>query len=72
LVYLQRKRRTGNNEFHIVKAGETLNDIAREEAMRIESLIEYNSLDRNVPLTPGQQLNLRTKATGTQKLAVNN
>ena len=31
LIYLQRKRKTGNNEFHIVKPGETLQDIAQEE-----------------------------------------
>ena len=29
LIYLQRKRKTGNNEFHIVKPGETLQDIAQ-------------------------------------------
>ena len=45
LIYLQRKRKTGNNEFHIVRTGETLHDIAQEEAIRIESLLEYNFLN---------------------------
>lgn len=71
LVYLQRKRKTGNNEFHIVRPGETLNDIACEEAIRIESLMEYNNLGKNSTLTPGQQLYLQAKMPATQKLAVN-
>ena len=62
LIYLQRKRKTGNNEFHVVKAGETLHDIAQEEAIRMESLLEYNQLQKNMKPAIGQQLALRTKA----------
>lgn len=62
LIYLQRKRKTGNNEFHIVKTGETLDDIAREEAIRIESLLEYNQLQRAMRPAVGQQLYLQTNA----------
>jgi LysM repeat protein len=62
LIYLQRKRKTGNNEFHIVKPGQTLYDIAQEEAIRIESLLEYNQLQRNMRPAIGQQLYLQTKA----------
>jgi LysM repeat protein len=71
LVYLQRKRKSSHNEFHIVRPGETLNDIASEEAIRIESLMEFNNLNRNSTLTPGQQLYLQPKMPGTQKLAIN-
>ena len=62
LIYLQRKRRTGNHEFHIVKEGETLDDIAREEAIRIESLMEYNHIDRYKHPATGEQLYLREKS----------
>lgn len=68
LVYLQRKRRTGNNEFHMVKPGETLLDIAREEAIRIESLLEYNFLNKNMRPATGEQLYLRIKAPAAPKL----
>jgi len=68
LVYLQRKRRTGNNEFHIVRSGETLYDIAREEAMRVESLMEYNFLNKNMKPATGEQLYLRSKAPAAPKL----
>jgi LysM repeat protein len=62
LIYLQRKRKTGNNEFHTVKTGETLYDIAQEEAIRMESLLEYNQLQSSMKPATGQQLYLRTKA----------
>ena len=71
LIYLQRKRKTGNNEFHIVRAGETLHDIAQEEAIRIESLLEYNQLQNRMQPAIGQQLYLRTKAPGRPELAKN-
>jgi LysM repeat protein len=71
LIYLQRKRKTGNNEFHIVKAGETLLDIAQEEAIRIESLLEYNQLQGQMQPAIGQQLYLHTNAPGRPELAKN-
>jgi hypothetical protein len=69
LIYLQRKRKTGNNEFHIVKSGETLHDIAQEEAIRIESLLEYNQLQSGMQPAPGQKLYLTAKAPGKPDLA---
>jgi hypothetical protein len=68
LVYLQRKRKTGDNEFHRVKPGETLQDIARKEAIRLESLLEYNYLAVNNRPAAGEQLYLRKKAPAAPKL----
>ena len=71
LVYLQRKRKTGNNEFHVVKPGETLQDIAQEEAIRKESLLEYNHLQGYMQPATGEQLYLRKKAPAMPRLAKN-
>jgi LysM repeat protein len=68
LIYLQRKRKTGNNQFHIVKPGETLRDIARTEAIRLESLLEYNYLNASTRPAAGEQLYLHKKAPGMPKL----
>jgi hypothetical protein len=68
LIYLQRKRRTGNNEFHTVKAGETLVDISRLEAIRMESLLEYNYLSIGARPAIGEQLYLHKKAPAMPKL----
>ena len=70
LIYLQRKRKTGEHEFHIVKPGETLHDIAQAEAIRIESLQELNWLKPGEQPAAGEQLSLHRKATTTPRLAL--
>ena len=68
LVYLQRKRKTGLHDVHIVQAGETLQDIAREEAIRLESLKELNWLKEDDKPAIGESLNLKIKSTYLPKL----
>ena len=68
LVYLQRKRKTGNNEFHIVLPGETLHDIAQKEAIRLESLMELNGLKEDMQPAIGEQLSLQSKSGTKPKL----
>jgi LysM repeat protein len=70
LVYLQRKRKTGADEFHIVQPGETLHVIAQLQGIRLESLCELNWLKENDRPAPGQQLSLRKKAATMPKLTV--
>ncbi|HET6996063.1 MAG TPA: glucosaminidase domain-containing protein [Chitinophagaceae bacterium] len=72
LIYLQRKRKTGANDFHTVNAGETLYDIAQEEGIRMESLLEYNLLEKNMQPAAGQRLYLKTKASERPALAIGN
>jgi len=70
LVYLQRKRKQGKNEFHTVKPGETLHAIAQEEGIRLESLRELNWLQGDDKPAPGEQLSLQKKSATMPKLAV--
>jgi LysM repeat protein len=70
LIYLQRKRKTGNNEYHTVQPDETLLNIAQQEALRLETLLEYNLLKPDMKPAIGEQLNLRWKATNMPKLAL--
>jgi LysM repeat protein len=70
LIYLQRKRKTGNNSVHIVQAGETLHDIAQFEAIRLESLQELNWLKKDEMPAVGQQLSLQSKSEMIPKLAL--
>jgi len=69
LIYIMRKRKVGLNELHVVKPGETLADIAQGEALRIESLLEYNFLQPNMQPALGSVLYLRTKGPGIPALA---
>ena len=58
LIYIQRKRKTGNEDFHLVKIGETLHDIAQLQAIRLESLQELNWLKKHTfPLEESQRRN---------------
>ena len=70
LVYLQRKRKTGASEYHVVAEGETLYDIAQIEGLRLESLLEYNFLKENLQPATGERLYLQGKAPAVPKLAV--
>lgn len=70
LIYIMRKRKTGLNEQHIVKSGETLSDIAQAEALRLESLLEYNFLQPNMQPAVGSVLYLRAMAPGMPALTI--
>jgi hypothetical protein len=70
LVYLQRKRKSSHNDFHVVQKGETLHQIAQLEAIRMESLLEYNYLQSDMQPAIGEKLFLRGKAPAMPKLAL--
>ncbi|MGH2553752.1 MAG: LysM peptidoglycan-binding domain-containing protein, partial [Chitinophagaceae bacterium] len=70
LIYLQRKRKTGLNDFHIVQPGETLHDIAQSEAIRLENLQELNWLKMDEMPVAGEKLSLKTRSPGMPKLAL--
>lgn len=69
LLYLQRKRKTGANEFHTVALNENLYEIAQKEGIRLESLLEYNLLKADMQPQTGEVLYLRKHAPAMPKLA---
>jgi LysM repeat protein len=62
LLFLQRKRRTGAAEFHVVQEGESVYDICQEEGVRYQDLIEMNQLSPGVQPAVGEKLYLRSSA----------
>jgi len=62
LIYLQRKRKTGGNEFHIVQNGESLYDICQAEAIRYESILTLNRLSHGEEPATGEKIYLRVIA----------
>jgi len=62
LIYLQRKRKTGANEFHVVTEGESVYDICQAEAIRLETLQDYNHLANGMQPAVGEKLFLRAVA----------
>ncbi|WEK36255.1 MAG: glucosaminidase domain-containing protein [Candidatus Pseudobacter hemicellulosilyticus] len=69
LLFLQRKRKTGANEFHLVRPGESLYDICQTEALRLESLLDYNRLRDHEQPAVGELLYLRAHAPAKPRLA---
>jgi len=61
LVYLQRKRKVGGKDVHVVEGGETLYDIAQSEGIRLSALMEYNLLQAGTEPAPGTALYLQAK-----------
>jgi flagellum-specific peptidoglycan hydrolase FlgJ len=64
LIFLQRKRKTGMSEYHEVRGGESVYDIAQAEGIRLESLLDYNFLIPGMQPANGEKLYLRNKAAG--------
>jgi len=69
LIFLQRKRRQSHNEYHMVEPGESLYDIAQLEALRLESMLDYNKLEKGMVPAPGEKLYLQQHAPGRPALA---
>lgn len=74
LLFLQRKRRIGAVEFHIVQEGETLYAISQAEGVRYQDLLEMNQLTGNkigpaVQPAAGEKIYLQTSAPSRPVLA---
>jgi LysM repeat protein len=62
LIFLQRKRKTGDIPFHIVQPNESMYNICQEEGIRYESLLELNRLQRGEEPAPGEKIYLQSMA----------
>jgi len=69
LLFLQRKRKISDNEFHIVKEGETLYDICQSEGIRYESILEMNQLTNGLQPAVGEKIYLQSSAPSRPLLA---
>lgn len=69
LLYLQRKRRTGASEVHMVQEGETLYDICQAEGIRFESMLKLNHLKEDDIPGIGERLYLKSSAPSRPRLA---
>ena len=69
LLFLQRKRKVGAAESHIIAPGETLYSIAQAEGIRLESLLQYNQLSAHMQVAAGEKLYLQGQAPSMPRLA---
>ena len=69
LIYLQRKRKVGAVDYHIVEQGETLYDVAQKRGIRMEALLHLNYLSRSQNPAAGQKLYLQNQAPSIPEIA---
>jgi hypothetical protein len=71
LIFLQRKRREGSIEYHVVREGEGMYDIAQAEGIRLQDLLEMNQLEMGQEPAMGERIYLKRSAPARPRLAVN-
>ncbi|HEY4109270.1 glucosaminidase domain-containing protein [Puia sp.] len=69
LIFLQRKRRVGSIEFHIVREGESVYDIGQAEGVRLEDLLQLNQLSADSRPAAGERIYLQRSAPSRPRLA---
>jgi hypothetical protein len=69
LLFLQRKRRTGANSFHIVREGESPYDISQAEGLRYVDLLQMNQLKDGERPAAGERIWLQSSAPSRPRLA---
>jgi len=66
LIFLQRKSKNGEKDFVIVSQHSTLYDVAQQNGLQLESLLEYNQLEEDGDIKPGTKLYLKAVAQSDQ------
>lgn len=69
LIFLQRKRRAGSIEYHVVREGEGMYDIAQAEGVRLEDLLKMNQLSVGEVPAVGERIYLQRPAPEKPRLA---
>jgi len=62
-LYIEPKRKKADrsHEYHIVKEGETLQQISHKYGVKLKSILKYNGLEKGDTVKPGTKIYLRKK-----------
>jgi LysM repeat protein len=58
-LFLEKKKKSCNSDYYIVRSNETLRDISQKEGVLLQSLCEYNQITPYVKLVPGEKILLK-------------
>ncbi len=67
LIFLERKLKKGDKDFHVVTKTESLYDICQREGVRMENVLQYNSLKKDAFPAIGEKIYLRYQAPNSPK-----
>lgn len=71
IIFLQKKSKRGNREFHNVVNGETMHDVAQAEGVQLRWLRRRNKMNEGEEPAAGQRLTLDGFASAAPRLAKN-
>ena len=60
-IFLEKKKKSGNRDFHIAEQGETLYSISQINAIQLQYLVQYNNLSEKAVLKKGTKVSLRPR-----------
>lgn len=70
LIFLERKQKKGEKDFHVVAENETLHDICQKEGVRMDFVLAYNNLNKNSQPAIGEKVYLKAQTPVNTKTAV--
>ncbi len=59
LIFIQKKRKTGSTQFHIVNAHEDIREISQKEGIQLSSLLKLNKISLGMQPKAGEKLSLQ-------------
>jgi LysM repeat protein len=59
LIYLQKKKKTGKENFYIVQANENMREISQKEGIQLSSLLSLNRLKQGMMPAAGEKISLK-------------
>lgn len=68
-IFLQKKSKKGNDDYHVVAAGETMHDVAQVEGIQVKWLRRRNKMQEGEEPAAGTRLALDGYANATPRLA---
>jgi LysM repeat protein len=71
LIFIEKKARKSEKDFHIVEGDETWYEISQKEGIALKSLLELNNLKKEVPLAKGEKIHLKPKTSVVAKTPAN-
>jgi len=58
-IFLEKKAKTGDKDFYVAKKGESFYDIAQNNGIQLQYMLDYNKLWGNEDLQPGTKIYLK-------------
>jgi len=59
LIFIQKKRKTGSKQYHIVNAHEDIREISQKEGIQLSSLLKLNKISLGMQPKAGEKLSLQ-------------